>query len=196
MKDEAPSASVPGHEILKDNYSFEFIDKMITSQNGKILELNIKLQNHHFTKSTTMRRTVRSSFQQRGASRGSSAASASILHNNGRVARQTEDNVLLVLFLDGQIENVLLVTRGQTGEDGDHAEQTGLSAILLGIHGHEQSGQPSAKRLDANLKVIKARAHSSRHKVLVLKTSGTGLLRNEEILLGNIRATYLTQTTY
>ena len=96
--------------------------------------------------------------------------------------------MLLVLLLDGEVENVFLVTGGQAREDGDDTEETGLSAILLGIHGDQKRGQPSAEGLDADLQIVEACAHGGGDEVLVLKTSGTGGLGDEEVLLGNVRA--------
>ena len=96
--------------------------------------------------------------------------------------------MLLVLFLDGEVENVLLVTGRQAGEDGDHAEEARLGAVLLGVHGDEKGAQPATKGLDADLQVVEASAHGGGDEVLVLQATGAGVLGDEVFLVGNVRA--------
>ena len=59
--------------------------------------------------------------------------------------------MLFMLGLDGEVEDVLLVSGRKAREDRDDAEETRLSAVLGGVHGKHHVSQEATKSLDADL---------------------------------------------
>jgi hypothetical protein len=83
--------------------------------------------------------------------RGTRGGVISVLDRRGGVPSESENGVLLVLGLDGEVEDVLLVSGRKAREDSDDAEETRLSAVLGGVHGKHHVSQEATKGLDADL---------------------------------------------
>jgi len=118
-----------------------------------------------------------------------SGSRGGILENNGGVAGHRVYGVLLVLFFDGKVEDVLLVARGQTGEHGNDAKETRFTTVLSTIHRHQKTGQPASQSLNSDLKIVVASSHSGGDQVLVLESLGARVLRDEVVFHSCVRAT-------